>query len=84
MNDQEVAVLHAAIHEINILLQGDGPDSFDRESTLDKIKAISRGAEKILAGSATADDLKKIGDSLHQQTQALFKLKPPPSPQVSS
>lgn len=84
MNDREVAVLHAVIHEINLLFQGDGPDSFDRESTLDKIKALSRGAEKILAGSATTDDLKKTGDSLHPQTQELFKLNPPRAPQVSS
>lgn len=84
MNDREVAVLHAAIHEINLLFQGDGPDSFDRESTLDKIKALGRSAEKILAGGATPDDLKKIGDSLHPQTQKLFKLNPPPASQAGS
>lgn len=83
MNDREVAVLHGAVHEINLLFQGDDPDSFDRQSTLDKIKILSRGAEKILGGGATADDLRKLSDSLHPQTQSLFKLRPPPAPQAS-
>jgi hypothetical protein len=79
MTDREEAVLRAVIHEINLRFEGDGPEAFDRETTLDSLKLYTRNAEKIIAGSTTLEDLKAIGESLHPQTQALFKLKPPPA-----
>lgn len=79
MTDQEQAVLHAVIHEINVRFEGDSPEAFDRETTLESLKLLARNAEKIIAGNAASEDLRAIGDSLHPQTQALFRLKPPPA-----
>ncbi len=75
MNPDEQNRLTALLHDANVILSSDGPDSPTRENELDGVKNLVRLAERIAAGQADAGEVASVPDLLHPQTASQFGLR---------
>ena len=74
MNEADINLVSALVHDANVILGSDDPDNVGREGDLDGVKVRLRMAEKILAGNATDADRSAAANQVHSQTNDLFGL----------